>query len=239
MDSIIPLGQNNTLTEYMILSSADNHPPMLDKDLYDSWKSRMELYMQNREHGRMILESVENGPLIWPTVEENGVTKTKNMLNCLLQRKFKHDCDMNKHRISFLQGLPADIYSLVNHHRVAKDLWERVRLLILPPEWSKFVTDVKLVKDLHTSNFDQLHAYLEQHELHANEVYLLRECNQHPLAFVANQQITPPHFNTYQSSYNNPQIQQQFSPSQYGSIHPTQHYSSTYPSQPQFNHSSV
>ncbi|GJZ75202.1 retrovirus-related pol polyprotein from transposon TNT 1-94 [Tanacetum coccineum] len=40
----------------------------------------------------------------------------------------------------------------------------------LPPEWSKFVTDVKLVRDLHTTNFDQLHAYLEQHELHANEV---------------------------------------------------------------------
>ncbi|GJX06368.1 hypothetical protein Tco_0194300 [Tanacetum coccineum] len=41
----------------------------------------------------------------------------------------------------------------------------------LPPEWSKFVTDVKLVRDLHTTNFDQLHAYLEQHELHANEVW--------------------------------------------------------------------
>ncbi|GJZ75274.1 retrovirus-related pol polyprotein from transposon TNT 1-94 [Tanacetum coccineum] len=37
-------------------------------------------------------------------------------------------------------------------------------------EWSKFVTGVKLVKDLHTTNYDQLHAYLEQHELHANEV---------------------------------------------------------------------
>ncbi|GKC64955.1 integrase, catalytic region, zinc finger, CCHC-type containing protein, partial [Tanacetum coccineum] len=45
--------------------------------------------------------------------------------------------------------------------------------------------------------------------------------------------------NTYQSSYNNPQLQQQFLPSQYGSIHPNQHYSSTYPSQPQFNHSPV
>ncbi|GJV10472.1 retrovirus-related pol polyprotein from transposon TNT 1-94 [Tanacetum coccineum] len=167
-----------------------------------------------------------------------------------------------------IQGLPADIYSLVNHHRVAKDLWERVQLLMqgtsltkftqlindmkmeqfqvntkflnsLPPEWSKFVTDVKLVKDLHTTNFDQLHAYLEQHELHANEVRLLCERNQDLLAFVANQQMTPPHFNTYQSSYNNPQIQQQFPPSQYGSIHPNQHYSSTYPSQPQFNQSSV
>nr|GEU81243.1 hypothetical protein [Tanacetum cinerariifolium] len=39
----------------------------------------------------------------------------------------------------------------------------------LPPEWSKFVTDVKLVRDLHTTNIDQLHAYLEQHEFHANK----------------------------------------------------------------------
>ncbi|GJT65422.1 hypothetical protein Tco_1016902 [Tanacetum coccineum] len=109
----------------------------------------------------------------------------------------------------------------------------------LPPEWSKFMTDVKLVKDLHTTNFDQLHAYLEQHELHTNEVRLLRERNQDPLAFVANQQMTPSYFNTYQSSYNNPQLQQHFSPSQYGSIHHTQHYSLIYPSQPQFNHSSI
>ncbi|GJZ28764.1 hypothetical protein Tco_0573411 [Tanacetum coccineum] len=33
MDSMIPLGQKNTLAEYMILSGADNRPPMLDKDL--------------------------------------------------------------------------------------------------------------------------------------------------------------------------------------------------------------
>nr|GEW80113.1 hypothetical protein [Tanacetum cinerariifolium] len=39
----------------------------------------------------------------------------------------------------------------------------------LPPEWSKIVTDVKLVRDLHTTNVDQLHAYLGQHEFHANE----------------------------------------------------------------------
>nr|GEU93544.1 hypothetical protein [Tanacetum cinerariifolium] len=86
---------------------------MLDKDLYDSWKSRMELYMGNQEHGRMILESVEHGPLIWPTVEE----------------KIQADCDMKATNI-ILQGLPSDIYSLVNHHRVAKNLWERIQLLM-------------------------------------------------------------------------------------------------------------
>ncbi|GKA67954.1 ribonuclease H-like domain-containing protein [Tanacetum coccineum] len=60
-----------TLANKAILSGADNRPPMLEKDMYDSWKSRMELYMMNRQHGRMILESVENGPLIWPSIEEN------------------------------------------------------------------------------------------------------------------------------------------------------------------------
>nr|GFC46632.1 hypothetical protein [Tanacetum cinerariifolium] len=39
-----------------------------------------------------------------------------------------------------------------------------------PSEWSKFVTDVKLVRDLNTTNVDQLHAYLGQHEYHANEI---------------------------------------------------------------------
>ncbi|GJU15545.1 hypothetical protein Tco_1143511 [Tanacetum coccineum] len=50
---------------------------MLENDMYDSWKNIMELYMMNRQHGRMIFESVENGPLIWPTIEENGVTRPK------------------------------------------------------------------------------------------------------------------------------------------------------------------
>nr|GEU47968.1 hypothetical protein [Tanacetum cinerariifolium] len=113
----------------MILSGADNRPPMLEKDLYDSWKSQMELYMQNREQGRMILESVEHGPLIWPTVEENGVIRTKKYAELSAAEKIQADCDMKATSIIF-KGLPADIYSLMNHHIVAKYLWERVQLLM-------------------------------------------------------------------------------------------------------------
>ncbi|GKE96588.1 hypothetical protein Tco_1581443, partial [Tanacetum coccineum] len=116
MDLMISLGQKNTLVEYMILSGANNRPPMLDKDLYDSWKSRMELYMQNREHKRMILEPVENGLLIWPTVEENGVIRTKTYAELSAAEKIQEDCDMKATNI-ILQGLPVDIYSLVNHHK--------------------------------------------------------------------------------------------------------------------------
>ncbi|GKA12987.1 hypothetical protein Tco_0692533, partial [Tanacetum coccineum] len=119
----------STLVEFMILSGADNRPPMLEKHMYDSWKSIMELYMQNREHERMILESVELGPLIWPTIEENDVTRKKKYEELSATEKIQADCDLKATNI-ILQGLPSDVYSLVNHHRVAKDLWERVQLLM-------------------------------------------------------------------------------------------------------------
>nr|GFC30252.1 hypothetical protein [Tanacetum cinerariifolium] len=129
MDSIISLGQKNTLVEYMILSGADKFPPMLDKGLYDSWKSQMKLYVHNKEHERMILESIENGPLIWPTIEENGMTRTKKYVELSVAEKIQADCDIKETSI-ILQGLPADIYSLMNHHRVAKYLWKTVQLLM-------------------------------------------------------------------------------------------------------------
>ncbi|GJR00189.1 retrovirus-related pol polyprotein from transposon TNT 1-94 [Tanacetum coccineum] len=55
----------------------------------------------------------------------------------------------------------------------------------LPPEWSKFVIDVTLVRDLHTTNIDQLHAYLGQHEFHTNEVRLMHERKSDPLALCS------------------------------------------------------
>nr|GEY35868.1 hypothetical protein [Tanacetum cinerariifolium] len=72
----------------------------------------------------------------------------------------------------------------------------------LPPEWSKFVTNVKSVRDLHTANIDQLHAYLAQHEFHANEVRLMHERNSDSLALVATHQITQGNSVSNQSSPN-------------------------------------
>ncbi|GJV42010.1 hypothetical protein Tco_1420450 [Tanacetum coccineum] len=52
----------------------------------------------------------------------------------------------------------------------------------LPPEWSNFVIDKKLAKSLYTTNYDQLYAYLSQHERHANEVRIMHERYPDPLA---------------------------------------------------------
>nr|GEU33673.1 hypothetical protein [Tanacetum cinerariifolium] len=130
----------------------------------------------------MILESVENGPLIWPSIEENRVTRPKKYSELSATEAIQSDCDVKATNI-ILQGLPSEVYALVSNHKVAKELWERIQLLIfltLPPEWSKIVTDFKVVRDLHTTNVDQLHAYLGKHEFHANE---------EELAFLADPRI--------------------------------------------------
>ncbi|GJT87383.1 retrovirus-related pol polyprotein from transposon TNT 1-94 [Tanacetum coccineum] len=64
------------------------------------------------------------------------------------------------------------------------------------PEWGRFMTAVKLNRGLKTSNYDQLYAYLKQHEAHANEnKMMLERYNQHaidPLTFISN--VSPPHY---------------------------------------------
>nr|GFA03721.1 hypothetical protein [Tanacetum cinerariifolium] len=246
-----------SLADKAIFPGADNRPPMLEKDMYDSWKSRMELYMLNRQHGRMILASVENGPLLWPTVEEDGVTRLKKYSELSAAEAIQADCDVKATNI-ILQGLPPEVYALVSTHKVAKDLWERIQMLMqgtsltkqerecklydefdkfanrkgetlrdfymrfslllndmnmynmkleqflvntkflntLPSEWSKFVTDVKLVRDLHTTNVDQLHAYLGQHEYHANESHHQPQFQQQESTYQSS---------SYATSYHTPQ----------------------------------
>ncbi|GJW79989.1 retrovirus-related pol polyprotein from transposon TNT 1-94 [Tanacetum coccineum] len=60
----------------------------------------------------------------------------------------------------------------------------------MQPEWGRFVTAVKLNKGLKDSNYDQLYAYLKQHEGHANENKLmLKRFSQHtvdPFALMSN-----------------------------------------------------
>ncbi|GKC64237.1 retrovirus-related pol polyprotein from transposon TNT 1-94, partial [Tanacetum coccineum] len=226
--------------------------------------------------------------------EENGVTRPKKYSELSATEAPQANYDITATNI-ILQGLPPEVYALVSNHKVAKELWERIQLLMqgtsltkqerecklydefdmfaykkeetlrdfylrfslllndmniynmkleqfqvntkflntLPPEWSKFMTYVKLVWDLHTTNIDQLHAYLGQHEFHANKVRLMHERNSDLLALVATHQMTQSPYQTHQNSYQNTQFQPQVSPyqsQQYSTHQSSTPFSITYPS---------
>nr|GEU47896.1 hypothetical protein [Tanacetum cinerariifolium] len=135
-----------SLADKAILSGADNRPPMLEKDMYDSWKSRMELYMLKRQHGRMILESVKNGPLFWPTVEEDGVTWLKKYSELSAIEAIQADCDVKATNIIH-QGLPLKVYALVSTHKVAKESWEHIQMLMQGTSLTKQERECKLYNE--------------------------------------------------------------------------------------------
>ncbi|GKF50446.1 hypothetical protein Tco_0146913 [Tanacetum coccineum] len=110
-----------TLADKSLLSGGDNKPSMLEKYLYDSWKSRMELYMMNRPHGRMILAFVEKGPFVWPTITVDGATRPKEYTELTATETIQADCDIKEINI-ILQGIPPEIYALFSQHRIAKDI---------------------------------------------------------------------------------------------------------------------
>nr|GEY88769.1 hypothetical protein [Tanacetum cinerariifolium] len=91
----------------------------------------------------------------------------------------------------------------------------------------------KLVRDLHTTNVDQLHAYLGQHEYHENEVRLMHERTLDPLTLVANHQMNKSPYQQHQQSYHQHQFQPQvstFQSSQYGTPYHSSQYASQAPS---------
>nr|GEY39772.1 hypothetical protein [Tanacetum cinerariifolium] len=70
----------------------------------------------------MILESVKNGPLIWPAIKENEVTRPKKYSELSATKTTQADCDVKATNI-ILQGLPPKkVYALVSNHRIAKEL---------------------------------------------------------------------------------------------------------------------
>ncbi|GJR20908.1 omega-6 fatty acid desaturase, chloroplastic [Tanacetum coccineum] len=199
-----------TLAEHIIVAGAENRPLMLEKSMYDSWASHIHLFIKGKKHGRMMLGSIDNGLLVYPTVEENRQTRPKKYSELTKAQQLQDDCDVQETNI-ILHGLPPDVLynlfdksahvpgeimyeyywrfsQLINDMHTIGMTMQQVQvntkfLNALPSEWSKFVTDVKLAKSLYTTNYDQLYAYLSQHERHANEV--------RSLMYPPPQQFTP------------------------------------------------
>ncbi|GKF27737.1 hypothetical protein Tco_0094079, partial [Tanacetum coccineum] len=134
---------------------------------------------------------------IWDNVKMilEGSELTKDDRESQLYDEFEHFCQ--------IKGETIHVYyvrftKLINNMRNIKMTMPRMQLnskLVnnMLHEWSRFITEVKLNRGLKESNFDQLYAYLKQHEVHANENRTMMEKflqpTNDPLALVSNASV--------------------------------------------------
>ncbi|GJY64678.1 integrase, catalytic region, zinc finger, CCHC-type containing protein [Tanacetum coccineum] len=258
----------SNMSEDIWYAGSDTRPPMLDRTDFESWQQRIRLYCLGKDNGENIMKSITEGPFQMGTfiqtpaedAEETegalqlGPERARVFTDLSAEEKERYKADIRATNI-LLQGIPKDIYTLINHYTDAKDIWDNVKMILegseltkddresqlydeferfrqikgetihvyyvrfsklindmrnikmtmsrmqlnskfvnnMLPEWSRFITEVKLNRGLKESNFDQLYAYLKQHEVHANENRMMMERfiqpTNDPLALVSNASI--------------------------------------------------
>ncbi|GJZ15602.1 hypothetical protein Tco_0551279 [Tanacetum coccineum] len=121
-------------------AGSDTRPPMLDKADFASWQQRIRLYCRGKENGVNILKSIDEGPFQMGTTRAIVAEGTEGTLNLGPERprvysdlsqdeKDRYNADIWATNI-ILQGLPKDIYSLINHYTDTKDIWDNVKMLL-------------------------------------------------------------------------------------------------------------
>ncbi|GKD34156.1 hypothetical protein Tco_1249665 [Tanacetum coccineum] len=103
------------LSEDIQCAGSDTRPPMLDRTDFASWQQRIRLYCRGKENGVNILKSIEEGPFQMGTFQETLAEGNED--------KERYNADIRATNI-LLQGLPKDIYTLINYYTDANDIWD-------------------------------------------------------------------------------------------------------------------
>ncbi|GJU22756.1 hypothetical protein Tco_1156098 [Tanacetum coccineum] len=117
-------------------ADSKNHPPMLNKDNYVPWSSRILRYAKSKPHRKLLVNSILYGPY---TDDELTKKEAKQM-----------EADDQSIQ-TILMGLPKDIYAAVDSCDTAQEIWLRVEQMMkgsdigaqekkakLFNEWEKF-----------------------------------------------------------------------------------------------------
>ncbi|GKD17799.1 hypothetical protein Tco_1206957 [Tanacetum coccineum] len=78
--------------------------------------------------------------------------RTKKYKELSVAEKLQADCDFKATYI-VLQGLPPDVYAIVNYHKVAKEIWDRVKLLMQGMQLSLQERECKLYDEFDKFSF--------------------------------------------------------------------------------------
>nr|GEZ23059.1 retrovirus-related Pol polyprotein from transposon TNT 1-94 [Tanacetum cinerariifolium] len=136
----------------------ENRPPMHNKENYVPWSSRLLWYDKSRPNGKLIHNSIINGPYVRRMIPEPGDTNREVPVNETFH--VQTDDELAEKELkqieTILLGLPEDIYAAVDSFETAQEIWLRVQQMMkgsdiriqekkakLFNEWERFASNDK------------------------------------------------------------------------------------------------
>nr|GFB37115.1 RNA-directed DNA polymerase, eukaryota [Tanacetum cinerariifolium] len=143
-------------------------------------------YLQEQTDGEAMINSIKNGNQPLPRVTQVSIAGTSSTEQPHLKDKSMWSDQEKKiqkidrlARSFLIQGLPNDIYSLIDSNKTAKDLWN----------WKPYATMMRQNKNLMDINIDALYNILKQNQGDVNDAMGLKKktvvVTSDPLALIA------------------------------------------------------
>ncbi|GJZ78688.1 hypothetical protein Tco_0643525 [Tanacetum coccineum] len=170
------------------VAGSKNRPPMLNKENYVPWSSRLIHYAKSIPNGKLIYNSIMNGPYVRRMIPKPG--DPARTVHLRVQQMMKgSDIGIQEKkaklfnewkRFTSTDGESIKSYyhgfsKLMNDFKRNKHFPEKIAsnlkfLNNLQPEWSRHVTIVHQTKDLHTTDYTQLYDFLKYNQKEVDEL---------------------------------------------------------------------
>nr|GEV39130.1 integrase, catalytic region, zinc finger, CCHC-type, peptidase aspartic, catalytic [Tanacetum cinerariifolium] len=120
-------------------AGSENCPPMLNKENCVPWLSRVLRYAKSRPNGKLIHNSIINGPYFRRMIPEPGDLNREVPMNEtfhvqtddeLTEKELKQIEADDQAIQTILLGLPEDIYAVVDSCETAQEIWLRVQQMM-------------------------------------------------------------------------------------------------------------
>nr|GEY74688.1 retrovirus-related Pol polyprotein from transposon TNT 1-94 [Tanacetum cinerariifolium] len=180
---------------------SESRPPMLNKENYVPWSSRLLQYAKSRPNGKLIHNSILNGPYVRKMILEAGDANREITEIWLRVQQMMKGSDIG------IQEKKAKLFN--KWERFTSNEGESIESYY--HQWSRHVTIVHQTKDLHTADYTQLYDFLMYNQKEVDELKAERLAKtQDPLALMENSNnpyaFPAPHQD--QSSFNQNYLQQ-------------------------------
>nr|GEV69619.1 reverse transcriptase domain-containing protein [Tanacetum cinerariifolium] len=157
--------------------------PLLSRGEYSQWRERFMNYLEEQTDGESMINSIQNGDQPLPVMAQVSLAgNAHNVPSTLKDPKFWTAEEKKTRKIDRLarsllnQGLPNDIYSLIDSNKTAKDLWDALERQMRGSEYGEQDRKAAILYEYETFKANEGEQLLDTYLRYSQVINDLKKC---------------------------------------------------------------